>query len=255
VTDERLKELKAICEAATSGPWILDETFCGAVSYGVAGVKTESNEGYQAGENWWSRDVCHSLHGLRVASDTQQADNLRFVATARTAIPELIAEIERHREGLANLQRCVCSYCGEWTTRDGMTEEEFKDAINTHILSCEKRPESRMLSALLAIIVPLGIDISDMQQGDTESLVAAVDQKWCEFTGEIERLRDENARLLREHLETLEHYTGHRRSDDTFTATSECATGLASQQAPPSGTVRPAANSESIVQESGDATV
>ncbi len=72
MTDERLKELWRLCAAATPGPW----EHCG-------------------------RNVVKSVSGPSVAitfsATVRRHENARFIAEARTAIPELLEEVRRLR--------------------------------------------------------------------------------------------------------------------------------------------------------------
>jgi len=69
MSDERLAELRALSDAATPGPWGRDEI-----------------------------DFQYELNVLG-----RPSPNMAFCLTARTAIPELIDEIERLRECLSNI--------------------------------------------------------------------------------------------------------------------------------------------------------
>jgi len=76
ITDERLQEWKGLCEKATEGPWELDD-----------------------------RHVMHHrehllLHPADCYDDWYvdfTTEDCEFIATARTAMPELIAEVQRLR--------------------------------------------------------------------------------------------------------------------------------------------------------------
>jgi len=67
VTNEKLAELKALCEKATSGPWTISE---------VQGNSMNEFQVDQAIDDHWEK-------------------NAAFIAAARTAMPELIVEVER----------------------------------------------------------------------------------------------------------------------------------------------------------------
>ena len=69
---ERLAELKALTEAATPGPWKYD---------GIMFIQDPDTS-----------MVCE-IRGY--GADLPMDDNAAFIAAARTALPELIAEIER----------------------------------------------------------------------------------------------------------------------------------------------------------------
>lgn len=65
MTDEQIRKILEADAKATPGPWEVDELLCGAVSYGISGVVTSSEDGYQAGDTWWSRTVCQTVHDIR----------------------------------------------------------------------------------------------------------------------------------------------------------------------------------------------
>lgn len=68
MTPDRLAELKRLCEAATPGPWEanMDQVWC---------------------DGW--------------LADVHRDENAAFIAAARTALPGLIAEVERLTDELA----------------------------------------------------------------------------------------------------------------------------------------------------------
>jgi hypothetical protein len=88
---ERLEELKRICEAATDGPWRYEKKEhwpdCAKRPDYIDGV-------------WLAHDDFLEVH------DEGEA---KFIAEARTAIPELLAEVER-LQSLVSCYRmcCVC---------------------------------------------------------------------------------------------------------------------------------------------------
>lgn len=67
MTDARITELYALCEAATEGPWTFDEGFPGGLIIAASG------------------DVCSYM----------RSDNAHFIAEIRTALPELLDEVVR----------------------------------------------------------------------------------------------------------------------------------------------------------------
>lgn len=89
-----LDKLKALCEAATPGPWATD------VAPRLAGAINATLDGLQ-------RQVAHAdgqaaMFDQRRGMETHEvmAANAAFIAAARTAVPELIAEVERLRVDL-----------------------------------------------------------------------------------------------------------------------------------------------------------
>jgi hypothetical protein len=88
MTDDRLAELERLCAAATPGPWEVDADR--RLALGVASVRC--------------------VHGTRptvahVDAHLREMDEAAaFVAAARTAVPELIAEVRRLRAEAADLK-------------------------------------------------------------------------------------------------------------------------------------------------------
>lgn len=77
ITDEQLAEWEALAEGATEGPWHVDD---------VLG---------------WSID---GASGQYVAEVSGRHDpNAEFIAASREAVPALVAEVRRLREGIARL--------------------------------------------------------------------------------------------------------------------------------------------------------
>lgn len=76
MNDEQLAKLKALCAAAAPAPW----------QSNVAGIEGDN---YIAGTGPWYR---LGLKGRDPGADAE------FIAAARSAVPELIAEVERLRD-------------------------------------------------------------------------------------------------------------------------------------------------------------
>lgn len=97
ITDEQLAEWRALCDKATPGPWRPERTICGngerlyRVKYPAHGL----NEGA-------SFEIAHLVTtegGLE-----QQGHDARLVATARTAMPQLLEEVERLRAEVERME-------------------------------------------------------------------------------------------------------------------------------------------------------
>jgi hypothetical protein len=83
ITRERWEELKALCDAASEGPWEVVEL------EGYCYLKTGGSHG----------DVFSRKY----------KENHYFIAAARTALPELIKEVER----LKRMEQIMVA-CGHW---------------------------------------------------------------------------------------------------------------------------------------------
>lgn len=75
---KRLSELKALCDAATPGPWTADCTYEGDPDYGSPA-------------EWWVPETCPvDTDG----GDVMNEPNARFIASSRDTQPALIAALE-----------------------------------------------------------------------------------------------------------------------------------------------------------------
>lgn len=96
---ERLQELKKLCDEATPGPWVYSEILA-------------SDEPTLDGV-----DVAIEDEGVICSMDYEQPRNgdwratAEFIAASRTALPELIAEVERLKHEVALRDYEIMSYC------------------------------------------------------------------------------------------------------------------------------------------------
>lgn len=88
MTPEKLSEWKKLAEAATEGPWKYNE--------------------HARDDNVFSgnRRIA-DVYGARIGGTEQNAANATFIAAARTAVPELIAEVERLQRKNEELQGII----------------------------------------------------------------------------------------------------------------------------------------------------
>ncbi len=105
-----------------------------------------------------------------LAGDTVYGEALRAV----------VLEVDRLTDLFASQQNCTCTYCGFVSVRGSRTAAEANEEVNQHIRECDKRPERKLLNALCSIVVPLGIDLESIQDGDVDALVTAIDERWKE---------------------------------------------------------------------------
>lgn len=107
MTDEELATIKARAEAATPGPWKLDD-YIGLESYTVCLDYVPENQnrttGYGAGSEGTAICVLDDEMYFEYSSDTERLANAEFIAHAREDVPALVAEVERLQEALR-----VCS--------------------------------------------------------------------------------------------------------------------------------------------------
>jgi hypothetical protein len=120
----------------------------------------------------------------------EQLDRVRLMAAGDdvwdlsdndvAALVAVVKRLDALEKALADQQHAVCSWCEHRTERAGRSPEEMWADLNEHVMSCPKRPEAKLMSALLGIIVPLGIDMDSFEPGDTDGLILAIDKRWKE---------------------------------------------------------------------------
>lgn len=81
ISEERLVELEALCQAAEKEPWHMDSSPYNETAPFI--VRTDN--------------------GWVVAAGITHVSDAKFIADVRTVIPELIAEVQRLRECFATL--------------------------------------------------------------------------------------------------------------------------------------------------------
>lgn len=92
----------------------------------------------------------------------------------------VLARLDYLEEGFRVLrenQHITCIYCNHRTNREGRTDAEMTEAMNEHIMTCDKRPEALLTFVLAGIIKALGVDTDAIPQGDREALLLAAVQK------------------------------------------------------------------------------
>ena len=110
MNEERLAELEALCEAATPGPWERVDV------HGVPlGIGTEQQPGGK------SRVYRMIVNVLRKGDKDRDLPRLRgdanFIATARTALPEALAEIRRLQGQIAKMNDAMGDDFSNWITK------------------------------------------------------------------------------------------------------------------------------------------
>ena len=96
ITENRLKELDAMEQAATKGPW----------RKGIERLDTVISDGSNGNE------VTDEWYGGKLICETGHSTDVAFIVIARTAVPELIAEVRRLRECLETLAH-ITSFSGD----------------------------------------------------------------------------------------------------------------------------------------------
>lgn len=102
MTPEKLSRWKKLAEAATEGPWVADITRSGPVA-AVCRREAVVTCGYPV------LHICDFPHKdlSSVKTTAGRAANFDFIAEARTAVPELIAEVERLQRELEESEEYV----------------------------------------------------------------------------------------------------------------------------------------------------
>lgn len=106
MTPSRLSELKELAAAATPGPW--------------EPILNEGGEEYWLPHPFWTTTACGPCGEA----------NARFIAAARTAVPELVAEVERLTGLLSEAIDEVESWAGyapEWAKEKWSFNEILND--------------------------------------------------------------------------------------------------------------------------------
>ena len=95
------------------------------------------------------------------------------------------AEAEAALKGQTELQKITaCTYCGETTHTGERGTSEWREAMIDHMLACEKRPEARLVEALVAFkaaMQPIASRWLRVYEGqpDTALSEAMLDAKRC----------------------------------------------------------------------------
>ena len=103
LSDERIREIKERCEKATKGPWTPGredmQSYDGATGQPFSSVYADDDRaGLHMGHKLPL--VIARIDGKDIEAEEEKS-NARFIAHARTDIPDLLAEIERLRGELA----------------------------------------------------------------------------------------------------------------------------------------------------------
>ena len=93
---QKLEEWKKLSDAATAGPWKNELNF----------TETEDSHEYAIVQTNELNRVCDVYSHTDVYSRNfrHHEKNARFIAASRTAIPELIAEVERLNDEIENMK-------------------------------------------------------------------------------------------------------------------------------------------------------
>lgn len=102
MTEEELAAIETRCDAATRGPWLLDDS--GDI-YSAGGTYTKyDREGYLHTE--WNGAICIVDSGVY----PPWGDDAAFIAHAREDIPALIAEVRRLQAEIAEASDLLYTY-------------------------------------------------------------------------------------------------------------------------------------------------
>lgn len=207
ITDDEIKRLRALCEAATDAPWS-----CSALS----SDRVNATYDVLRGLSWIE-------HNGRIASVIALGDqgyaNGRFMAEARTALPKCLDEIER-------LSRCMHAAGLACFIRDGSAEqvaehlrgvaaswvgiEAERDALQNRL---HKHLTSEAFLELKAEVQRLEADIRRMVGCPTEE-DRSVEAERVDRESRLTAERDEARRIARDFRR---YAPRHNTSDPEFT--------------------------------------
>jgi len=128
MTPERIKDLRALCEAATEGPW---EAWESSRACELASRVDAPSTGFKDKPEYAA--VCY------LSPYNKEFADCRFIATARTALPEALDEVERLRGEVERLRTALST--GTLALREqlrkarlpgGMTLEELHRELEEH---------------------------------------------------------------------------------------------------------------------------
>ena len=174
MNDDDLKRLKDLADRATRPQWFARGRFISLVP---------DNSGMGA-----------TLHTNHIANFADR-DDAEFVAAARSAVPALLAEVERlanlvqvssddinavvdendrmqraFSEAVAKLKAggsvrfSSCEWCGEsWPKLDGCTAEEVEANARRHVYACKKHPMKAERDAARAEVARLRLSPSECE--------------------------------------------------------------------------------------------
>lgn len=133
MTAARRAAIKARCDAATPGPWVVSSEYASGVDLGYK-PDHERTWGYGCGNDF----VCdlndgeyHEYH-----NKAEQMANASFIAYAREDVPALLAEVERWRAEVARLKDEIASLEQELKFSDETEYELIKKLFDLKI--CHK---------------------------------------------------------------------------------------------------------------------
>lgn len=149
MTDDDLKKLRGLAEAATPGPWAWDDGF-------LWNRETDVGVLNHAGTNWPIDDT-----------------NAAFIATARTAVPALLDEIARLQAEHHKLRSGEC--LGVCTGTDVACQRDCYCS-----LACQTRDADGSRGDLSRTLVPTSLleRVEQLQAGLSEAL-DLFDAVWC----------------------------------------------------------------------------
>jgi len=102
-----LDELERICQAATPGPWIVDDDTESVVTTDDGAIICASGD---------------------VAADEARRD-ADFICAARHALPKLIAEVRRLQAEDTGVREHFATFCEWWCREKAQSEEAIEGAI------------------------------------------------------------------------------------------------------------------------------
>lgn len=120
ISMNRIRKLKALCRKATPAPWK-------DIRHSI-----QSEDGYEIGRTYRVESqkdtICH-LDSYLGYSENERAD-AAFIATARQAAPDLLAEVERLRAENKKLEKAANWLANMLASYEGCPHETWLEAFN-----------------------------------------------------------------------------------------------------------------------------
>lgn len=125
---------------------------------------------------------CLQLNAKLVAAAYTHNPPMAIIDAVSKAVGEITAPLHERIAGLeANLSKTVCFYCGHVTPH--VEGEVDQLGLIEHILTCEKRPERRLLDRCLAYEAFADVFRAYLQ--DNPSTLDAFEQGWAAVEAKV----------------------------------------------------------------------
>ena len=139
LSDERLAEIRERCDKATQGPWELEIKGADAAPLVIVWARYPHREGLHR------HFITYTEYGEKPDPDVLQrnSDNYAFIAAARTDMPDLLAEVERLRALVPDLNAALVAKQqeGDRLAGDYVAIRAENQSLRDHHYSLDACPE------------------------------------------------------------------------------------------------------------------